>query len=92
MRFPDLSALQHEPRGVPAQAPSPHPSETSTAGAPQTRNLTTPAALAPAALPVNLINFPVVAALPPIGHSRFCLRYRTIAMFTELIFAGATWR
>ena len=47
----------------------------STAGSPQLRNLATHAALAPAALPVTLIDFPVAAALPPIGHSRFCLRY-----------------
>ena len=75
LRFPDLSASQDELLGVPAQTASPRLSETSTAGAPQTRNLTTPAASAPAALLVNVIDFPVAAALPPIGHSRFCIRY-----------------
>jgi predicted transglutaminase-like cysteine proteinase len=74
-RFAERSTRHDEPLENPPQAALPPLSEMSTAGSPQLRNLATHAALAPAALPVTLIDFPVAAALPPIGHSRFCLRY-----------------
>ena len=79
LRFPDPSDSQKKLRAFPdlplTETTSPHLTETSPAGALQTRNSTTPAAVAPAVPPFQLIDFTVAAALPPFGHSRFCLRY-----------------
>jgi predicted transglutaminase-like cysteine proteinase len=62
LRFPDLSASQ----GVALQF-----LKTPTVGAPLN-----PAAASPSPAPlVHFIDFQVAAALPPMGHSRFCIRY-----------------
>ena len=79
VRFPDLSASQNVALRVPdlsaSQNVAPRFPESSTVGAPRSSNSTTHAGLASAAPLVHLIDFQVSAALPPIGHSRFCLRY-----------------
>ncbi len=79
VRFPDLSASQNVALPLPdlsaSQNVAPRFPESSTVGAPQSINSTTAAGLVSAAPLVHLIDFQVAAALPPIGHSRFCLRY-----------------
>ena len=79
LRVPELSAYQNVALRLPdlsaSQNLAPRFPESSTVGAPQSSNSTTPAGLASAAPLVHLIDFQVSAALPPIGHSRFCLRY-----------------
>ena len=79
LRVPELSAYQNVALSLPdlsaSQNVAPRFPESSTVGAPQSSNSTTPAGLASAAPLVHLIDFQVSAALPPIGHSRFCLRY-----------------
>ena len=78
-RFPDLSASQAVALRLPdlsaSQNVAPRFPESSAVGAPESSNSTTHARLASAAPVVHLIDFQVSAALPPIGHSRFCLRY-----------------
>ena len=66
LRFPDLSASQN----VALRSP-----EASAVGVAGIRNSTAAAASASPAPFVHLIDFQVAAALPPIGHSRFCLSY-----------------
>jgi predicted transglutaminase-like cysteine proteinase len=64
LRFPDLSRTQSA--GLRFHKPS-------AIGAPP--DMTVAAVSASPPPPVHLIDFQVAAALPPIGHSRFCLRY-----------------
>ena len=66
LRFPDLSPSQNVALRFP---------EASTVGLPLGPNSSAAAALASPAQLVHLIDFQVAPALPPIGHSRFCLRY-----------------
>jgi predicted transglutaminase-like cysteine proteinase len=79
LRFLDLSASQtmalRFPDLIASQNVAPRFPEASAFGVPAAPNLITAAASpAPASL-VHLIGFRTAAALPPIGHSRFCLRY-----------------
>jgi predicted transglutaminase-like cysteine proteinase len=66
LRFPELSPSQNVTLRFP---------EATAVGVPLAPNPTAAAALASPAPLVHLIDFQVAAALPPIGHSRFCLRY-----------------
>jgi predicted transglutaminase-like cysteine proteinase len=78
-RFPDLSASQNVALRLPelsaSQNVAPRFPEAPAVGVPVVSNSTGPAALASPATLVPLIDFHATAALPPIGHSRFCLRY-----------------
>jgi len=74
-RFLALSASQ----SIALRFPENFPISTPTALSPQIRETVTPvraseAPLRPTLL-ARLMDLPVVAALPPFGHSRFCLRY-----------------
>ena len=79
LRFPDLSARQNIAPRFPDFSASQNvvlrsPKE-STVGV---ADIPSPTAAAASAYPapfVHLIDFQVAAALPPIGHSRFCVRY-----------------
>ena len=75
LRFPDLSPSQN----VALRFPELSPSQIIALRFPQafadTHKSSAAAALALPAQPVRLIDFQVTAALPPMGHSRFCLRY-----------------
>jgi len=66
LRFPDLTASQNVALRYP---------EASAVVAPLSPDSTVAAALASPAPLIHLIDFQVASALPPIGHSRFCLRY-----------------
>jgi predicted transglutaminase-like cysteine proteinase len=66
LRFPDLSPSQNVALRFP---------EASVVGVPLAPKSTAAAALASPAPFAHLIDFQVAAALPPIGHTRFCLRY-----------------
>jgi predicted transglutaminase-like cysteine proteinase len=79
LRFPDLSSSWNVALRLPDLSSSwivalRFP-EASAVGVPLGPHSTAAAALASPAPLVQLINFQVGAALPPIGHSRFCLRY-----------------
>jgi predicted transglutaminase-like cysteine proteinase len=69
LRFPDLSSSQN----VTPRFPELSPSQIIALRFPKAS--TPAAALALPAQPLRLIDFQVTATLPPIGHSRFCLRY-----------------
>jgi predicted transglutaminase-like cysteine proteinase len=88
LRFPDLSTPPRSPPPSAAQIvalrfPGFSPSQIIALrftdkferGLSLTANATAAAAVAISAPLVRLINFQVSAALPPIGHTRFCLRY-----------------
>ena len=66
LRFPDLSPSQNVALRFP---------EFSSLGASSTPKITAASVSGGPAPLVHLINFQVAAALPPLGHSRFCLRY-----------------
>jgi len=79
LRFPDLSFSQK----VALRFPDPSSSQNvalrfpdaSAVGVSLAPNSTVAAAMASPAPLIHLIDFKVSAALPPIGHTRFCLRY-----------------
>ncbi len=77
LRFPDLSPSQivaaRFPDPWPAQITGPRFAQAVAVGA--ALNSTVAAAPAAAAPLIHLIDFQVTPALPPIGHSKFCLRY-----------------
>jgi len=72
-RFTDLSGLQKLTLARPDafQSAAQHFPEISDIGNSHTHDATTSAS----SMLAHLIDFQVVAALPPIGHSRFCLHY-----------------
>jgi predicted transglutaminase-like cysteine proteinase len=79
LRFPDLSVSENVALRFPdlsvSQNASPRFPEASAVGVRVIPNSTAAAALASPTPLFHLIDFGVTAALPPIGHSRFCLRY-----------------
>jgi predicted transglutaminase-like cysteine proteinase len=79
LRFPDLSPSQDVALRFPNLSPSQNVAlrfpEASAVGVPLAPHSSAAAALASPAPLVHLIDFQVAPALPPIGHSRFCLRY-----------------
>jgi predicted transglutaminase-like cysteine proteinase len=90
LRFPDLSPSQNVAVRLPDLSPSENvavrfpdlsPSQNVALRFPEASavgvglNSSAAAALASPAPLVHLIDFQVASALPPIGHSRFCLRY-----------------
>jgi predicted transglutaminase-like cysteine proteinase len=79
LRFPELSPSRSVALRFPELSPSQNVAlrfpEASAVGVPLAPNSTAATALAPPAPLVHLIDFQVASALPPIGHSRFCLRY-----------------
>jgi predicted transglutaminase-like cysteine proteinase len=74
LRFPDLSPSQKVALRFPELSPSQIIALRFPKAFADAHKLSAAAALVPAQ-PVRLIDFQVTAALPPIGHSRFCLRY-----------------
>jgi predicted transglutaminase-like cysteine proteinase len=70
LRFPDLSPSQIVALRFPEGS-----EQTPEAGVVSAANPTAAAALAAPEPLTHLIDFQVSAALPPIGHSRFCLQY-----------------
>ena len=79
LRFPDLSPSQNVALRFPDFSPSQNIAlrfpEASAVGVSLGPNSSAAAPLASPAPLVHLIGFQVAPALPPIGHSRFCLRY-----------------
>ncbi len=79
LRFPELSpaldAAVFHPELWPSRIVAARFPEASVLGKPLPGRATTAVALASPKSPVHLIDFQVAATLPPIGHSRFCLRY-----------------
>jgi predicted transglutaminase-like cysteine proteinase len=78
LRFPDLLISQNVSPRFPdlwvSQNVSPRFPEASAVGVPVIPNPTAAESASPTPL-FHLIDFQVASALPPIGHSRFCLRY-----------------
>ena len=79
LRFPDLSAFQNGALHLldisTSQNAAPRSVEASKAAVPGRPHLTTAAVFARPAPLLYLIGLQVVPALPPLGHTRFCLRY-----------------
>lgn len=83
LRFPDVWLPQH---GAPAQIVALRFPEPSALGIPLPLNSTPAPALASPKPLLRLMDFQVAATLPPIGHSRFCLRYSDDCRFYSIDF------